>query len=196
MTRYPWLGGAAAVLATAWLGGCSAHLHVAPGEGNLVTSPGVLGVWADWIKEKRDGYDVRLNLISESQQVLMIHASQLRCFRGRYPGVIHSRHLERRPVLLLGPRARAVLVLHCRFNAPVPGAPAVEIARVHENPSGDGMTPGQVLAQDLRWEAGGGGGAGRGTPSATPPAPPPAAPPPEGTPEGAPETEAPSPPTP
>ncbi|HEX4924920.1 MAG TPA: hypothetical protein VFV50_12580, partial [Bdellovibrionales bacterium] len=76
-----------AVVSFVALAGCGGRVKLDQSS-NVATKPGVLSVWADWVKDKEDKYDIRLNIKNESDDAIIIMLAGIRCYRGNVPGQI------------------------------------------------------------------------------------------------------------
>ena len=123
---------------------------------NKVTRKGVLSVSADWIKEKGDKFDIRLNLENEADFPVIVMLHELRCMRGKKEASL--KHATISAALNIGEKtidleAHEVksFTLVCPHRGEPIGEYKVIVKSVYSNRSGDGKTKGDLLAKDIDW---------------------------------------------
>lgn len=98
-------------------------------------------------------FTMRLHNLSEASQIVLLH--DLHCFRGDVEGELAFRVFgigER--TMDLHPGEQKTFDFDCQFSeTPMPrdGPYRLVVAKVFSNPSGDGSSPGPVIARDLAW---------------------------------------------
>jgi hypothetical protein len=140
------------VLALLVLTACG-HSVVTPDAQNIASKKGVVSAWADWVKPKGKKYDMRFHFKNESTGSIIVKSSDVSCFRGAVQGEMHYTFFntgERTIDLGVGQNKGANMV--CSFPAVLTGDFKVTIARVFDNPSNDGKTAVNVIANDLVWQ--------------------------------------------
>lgn len=131
--------------------GCGSS-RLRPNSGATATKAGVISLWADWVKDKGDKFDVRVNLRNDStKEALIVNLHDFNCFRGQTRGKFrHTFFNTGERTFDLQPNE------HKEFNAvcvtgDASGPFRLEILKVYENPNMDGQSRGKILAKNLRW---------------------------------------------
>jgi hypothetical protein len=118
-----------------------------------VSQKGVVGVTADWLKDKDNKFDVDLKFTNEAKNSILIFAGDMRCSRGIEKDGTVDIHSDRRTIDLRPGESRIVVVT-CRLQSKdIRGDFSVSF-KVFDNPSGDSNTPGKALTGVLTWRQG------------------------------------------
>jgi hypothetical protein len=135
------------------LAGCGTTKHQIRTEEKVVRRDGVVSVWATWVKDKGDKFDLGFHIRNEAPTPILIRLSEISCARGRLPGTVRHPFFgagERSIDLEVGETKSFTLV--CHYGAEATGAYRVIIHRVYRGP--DKASPGEVvLAEDVEWTA-------------------------------------------
>ena len=140
------------ILAILFLSACG-HGKIAPDPQNVATKKGVISAWADWIKPKGKRYDMHFHVKNESNAAIVVRSGDMNCFRGATQGEMKYTFFntgERLIDLGIGQDKGANLV--CTFPMAATGDFRVVIRRVFDNPSNDGKTTVNVVAENIEWK--------------------------------------------
>lgn len=134
------------------IAGCGGRVKLDQ-QSNVATKPGVLSVWAEWVKDKEDKYDIRLNIKNEADNDIIIMLAGIRCYRGNVPGQIKHTFFntgERTMDFRAGELKTFNLV--CRYGTDTKGDFRIVIEKVFDNPANDGRTAGKVIGEKIEWK--------------------------------------------
>lgn len=124
---------------------------ITPGESSKV-SKGPVTVWASWVKDKGKKYDLQFHIGNEGDKDMIVQLADMSCRKGGSTGDLRHTFFntgERTIDIRVGRSKSMVMV--CNLGAKTQGAYVIAIAKVYENPGGDGVTRGKVLANDVEW---------------------------------------------
>lgn len=125
-------------------------------EGNTAKADGVMAMTVAWVKDKGKKYDIRLSLTNEREEPVIVFLSDIGCFKGNLKGEAkHTFFNTGERTIDFNPGESKTFNLVCRLSAENSGATRINIARVYDNPSGDGKTTGKVIARNIDWKSGG-----------------------------------------
>lgn len=134
------------------LNACGHRREVLDPSSNRVGQPGLISVWADWVKDKGDKFDIQLNLKNESERSLIVSLHAMRCYRGEHEGKLkHTFFNTGEKLIDLRPGDSKDMRLVCTLDGETRGEFRIVIDRVFDNPTSDGVQTGEVLARDLQW---------------------------------------------
>jgi hypothetical protein len=132
--------------------GCGGHRRMLAPDSNTQTREGVLSVWADWVVDKGDKFDVELNLQNRSDRTLVLFSQDITGARGTTPGVVKHGHFglgER--AIDLSPGQLKTFTFVCVHGKGARGDFSLRLGKIFDNPSNDRKTPGDVMAEGLEW---------------------------------------------
>ena len=115
---------------------------------------GVLTFAANELKTKGKKFDVSFTMTNEYKGMIIVKLNDMSCAQGDSAGVLkHAFFGAGERVIDLGLNQTKRFHLVCTMYGEAHGDYTVKIARVFENPGGDGKTTGKVLATDIVWTA-------------------------------------------
>ncbi len=135
--------------------GCAYTRHALSPAVNTVTAAGGLSAWGDWIKDKGDTFDASFSIRNNSpDKAVIVFWQDIRGGRGDADSTPRRGRIAGVDAVSVKPGGTKTLTLTfpCRREAS-PGDFRISILRAFENPSGDGVTPGAVIAQHIDWTA-------------------------------------------
>lgn len=114
---------------------------------------GVISMWADWVKPKGKKFDMHFHIKNESEKTIIVMLRDMNCMRGDKTGQIRYTFFNTGERMIdLGPGIDKHANMVCDLGVDVGGGDfKVNLARVYDNPSHDGKTPGEVLAVGIKW---------------------------------------------
>lgn len=122
-------------------------------QDNKVTKPGVITIYADWVKNKGKKYDINMTFINEHDKGIIILIKEMRCSKGKRDGEIkHTFFNTGERTIDFGAGQKKQFNLVCVLGEKAEGPYQVRVANVYENASGDGKTMGKVLAKNVEWK--------------------------------------------
>lgn len=121
------------------------RMDIAP-EGNKVTVPGLITLYASWVKDKGEKYDVGFHFKNESESNFIIQLKEAHCYRGKTIGELKD---DKTLALRSGQMKEQSLTCVVPDKS---GEYSVTIGKIYENPTGDGKTLGKVLAKEVKWQ--------------------------------------------
>jgi hypothetical protein len=125
--------------------GCSHRQTI--GGNNKITLPKVLSIWSPWVKDKATKFDIRLNLVNESGQPIIIYSGEVHCYRGSTEGRISN---VGKRVIDFAVGETKTFNTHCDFDsAGVRGDFRIRVAAVYANPNRDTVTKGALLGNNI-----------------------------------------------
>ena len=127
--------------------GCAGQ-KVKLGRDNVVTLTDVLTLWAAVVKDKRSRYDAQMHFRNEHAKGIIFGLEDVHCFRGNTEGQLH-RILSKNISLDVAQERSFNFICD---NVPPSGEFRFVVAKVYENPNGDGVTRGAVMAKNLEWK--------------------------------------------
>lgn len=113
---------------------------------------GVVSITSQWIKDKKDKYDVQMKFTSMAPKTILMFVGDIKCGRGTDMSGTVDIHSDNRKIDLRNGEVRDI-TLTCRLGKDLDGD-FVVTAKVFENPTGDSQTPGKVLVEKLTWKQG------------------------------------------
>lgn len=128
------------------------RIDISP-EGNRLTKAGIVSLWADWIKNKGEKYDIGFHIRNEGEKPIIIMLRGMRCYRGGGEGELKHTFFntgEKTIDFRAGETKKFTLV--CEIGEKYKGDYRIVVGRVYENTGGDGKTLGKVLAKDVDWK--------------------------------------------
>ncbi len=103
-----------------------------------------------WVEDKEDKYDFELTLRNLSKTPAIVYLSDIRCKRGGMEGrVTHTFFNTGERTMDFKPFESKTNNMVCRFGNDQSGDYLIQIARVYDNPSGDGAKTGKVIAKNI-----------------------------------------------
>jgi len=130
---------------------CGATKRQLRPDANVAVREGVVSVWATWVKDKDDKFDIGLNLRNEAQVPILIKLSEISGARGSAPGTLRHAFFgagEREIDLAVGQTKSFTMV--CHYQTEMRGDFHITIHRVYDN-STDEKSRGKVLAENVEW---------------------------------------------
>jgi hypothetical protein len=120
---------------------------------NKVTKPGVISLYAHWVKDKGKKYDIGYNMKNEHDKGIIVLLSEVHCYRGSSQGQLkHTFFNTGERTINFGAGELKSFNLVCQLGAENKGEYKITVGNVYENASGDGKTMGKVLAKDVVWK--------------------------------------------
>lgn len=120
---------------------------------NKVEAKDAIRLWANWVKDKGKKYDVQLAIENIHKSDIIIYLKDIRCFRGNSSGQFKHTFFntgERTIDFVIDEVKEFNLV--CRLNAEGEKGPyKIVIEKVYSNPSQDGKSRGEVIAENIQW---------------------------------------------
>lgn len=109
-------------------------------------------VSANWIKDKGSKYDVELAVRNVSERPIIIFLADMKCARGKAEGTLKHSFFNtgERTIDFKGGEAKTFRMV-CQIGHESDGAYRVTVAKVYDNPSGDGVRTDKVVAKELVW---------------------------------------------
>lgn len=138
------------VMAMVFSVGCSSKRVLK--EDNSVSERGVIKVWANWVKDKGEKFDIQFVMENISEKGIIVKLNNIQCARGKRTGRVKHTFFntgERTIDLLAGENKQFNLV--CYLGAESEGPFNMRIVKVYENPENDGESMGKVIAENLIW---------------------------------------------
>jgi len=130
---------------------CGGRVKLDP-QSNVAKQDGIVSMWAEWVKDKGDKYDIRMNIKNDSDQATIIMLNGLQCYRGQIPGRLkHTFFNTGERTMDFRPGELKTFNLVCVYGSDTKGDFRIVIDRIFENPSGDGRQTGKVVAQKIEW---------------------------------------------
>lgn len=114
-------------------------------EGNKVTVPGLITVYASWVKDKGEKYDVGFHIKNESESNFIIQLKDAHCYRGKTIGELKD---SKKLALRSGQMKEQSLTCVVPDKS---GEYSITLGKIYENSTGDGETLGKVLAKEVKW---------------------------------------------
>lgn len=144
----------AAVVVGALMLACGSRM-IRQDMNSSVGKPGVIKVWANWVKDKKAKFDMNFSMVSENDdQMIIVFLADISCSRGGMAGQVkHTFFNSGERTIQLAPRQGKNFNMVCYTPGPTTGEFNVTVAKVFENPSKDGKTPGKVIAENLVWKS-------------------------------------------
>ncbi len=129
--------------------GC-AHKKIATDQ--VAKKDGVVTIWADWVKPKTKKFDLHFHIKNESDKTIIVMLRDMGCMRGEKVGQVKYTFFNTgEKTIDIGPGMDKHANMVCVLGMEAKGDFKVTLARVYENPSNDGKTPGEVMAKDIKW---------------------------------------------
>ena len=146
--------GTAALLAISALAGCGHATTKLDKSNSEVKVDGVISVWSSWVKDKKDKFDLQLNIVNlDEKQGLIVMLQDMGCKRGDVTGTLkHTFFNTGERTIDLKPGQSKSFNMVCKTPIPVKGDYVVTFGKVYANPKLDGYTQGPILAQSLVWK--------------------------------------------
>lgn len=116
-------------------------------------SKGPVTVYSSWVKDKGKKYDVQFHIANEGQTAFIIMLNDITCWRGNTRGELKHTFFntgERTIDIRAGQQKTMNLVCN-HHNEDPKGGYSIQINKVYDNPGGDGVTRGKVIANDIEW---------------------------------------------
>jgi hypothetical protein len=126
---------------------------IIPNSENQLMHKGVVSLNVPWVKDKGGKYDLRMSFHNESNDhAIIIFLSDMGCKRGLVSGELKYTFFNTgERTIDFKPNQTKAFNMVCKVEGKPNGDFAVTIAKVYDNASKDGKTPGKVLAQNLTW---------------------------------------------
>jgi hypothetical protein len=107
-------------------------------------------MWADWVKDKGTRYDVSFNFRNDGERHAIFYLDELECYRGTTAGELkHTFFNTGHRTFKAHPHHPDHSNMVCKVSGT--GAFRIVLSHVYDNPNGDGITRGDVLAENLEW---------------------------------------------
>ena len=107
-------------------------------------------MWVDWVKDKGSKYDVSFNFRNDGEKHALFYLNELNCYRGSTPGTLkHTFFNTGHRTFKAHPHQLEHSNMVCKVKGS--GPYRIVLSHVYENPSGDGVTRGDLLAENLEW---------------------------------------------
>jgi hypothetical protein len=133
------------------ISGCGSK-QVKLSDSNKVTTKGI-AMWATWVKDKGKKYDMQLNIANENEKAAIILLYDMTCYRGETPGRFkHTFFGMGERTINFGSGQTKNFTMVCDDLGKATGDIKIKVRKVYENPNGDGITQGKVLAENLEWK--------------------------------------------
>lgn len=115
------------------------------------TEKNVITVVVGALKEKRNKFDMQLALTNESAKAEIIWIKDVQCSGSGRDGTVSVQGFSRdaSTAITLKPEETKTYFFVCDLNVPPVGPYRVTIARVFENPSGDGMMGTKIIGKNV-----------------------------------------------
>lgn len=111
---------------------------------------GKIAMQFEWLKVKGKKYDFRMDFINGTQKSVIFYLTDMHCFKGTNEGTLkHTFFNTGHRTFKLKPGQKDAANMVCNLDAESAGNYRVVIAKVLDNPSGDGKTPGEQLAENI-----------------------------------------------
>ncbi len=121
-------------------------------DNNAVTSPGVMKVWANWVKDKGEKFDIQFVMQNLQDTAMIVKLHDVQCARGKRTGSIkHTFFNTGERTIDLMPHESKRFNLVCRVGVDSRGPFNMRIVKVYANPEQDGESIGQVIAKNIIW---------------------------------------------
>jgi len=144
-------GSAAVVLALA-AAGCGGTRYTLTPESNTQTQENVISVWANWVKDKGEKFDVDLRVKNLSDKMQILYSDDITGSRGATTGTIkHARLGIGERTIDIAPGQTKSLVIVCIHDGEPSGDFVIRLGRIYDNPSGDRKTSGAVVSEGIEW---------------------------------------------
>jgi len=125
------------------------HTQTYPGS-TIIKREGVFSAWTTTLHDKGDKFDFKLNVRNDSDKTLLVLLHDIHCARGERPGVIkHAFFGAGERDIDLKPGQTKDLGLVCEIGGKFHGDFSIKIASVYDNPSNDGTTAGEKVADNI-----------------------------------------------
>ena len=119
---------------------------------NKVVMKGVMSVWANWVKDKGKKYDIQLAIENRHKGDIIIYLRDIRCLRGNSSGSLkHTFFNTGERTIDFTPNEIKEFNLVCRLHSKESGPYRIIIRKVYSNPSQDGESKGEVIAENIEW---------------------------------------------
>lgn len=129
----------------------SGKIPLTPDEGVKVDK--VIHVYGDQLIVKKNKYTVRAYMTNLHGSPLVFHLGEILCFRGKDQGITGYSNFgigERTIDFAAGQQKQ--FNFGCTFGERQPTGPfKIVITRIYENPSGDRVTAGKVIKENVVW---------------------------------------------
>ncbi|MGE4132787.1 MAG: hypothetical protein AB7F86_14175 [Bdellovibrionales bacterium] len=124
-------------------------------EGRYTTrQPGVVSVWANWVKDKGKKYDLQLAIANDANEPIIVMLGEMACYRGGQRGTLrHTFFNTGERTIDFRPKELKTFNMVCQIGTDAEGDFKIEIGNIYENPTGDGKTTGKTMAQGISWTA-------------------------------------------
>ena len=123
-------------------------------EQSKVSKPGLGTLAVDWIKMKSKKYDFKWTLTNDYNGSTIVLLSDIQCFKGNKMGTLKHTFFNtgERTIDFAQGQTKSFKTV-CNLGANVEGAARIMILRIYSNPSNDGLTRKDVIAENIEWKA-------------------------------------------
>jgi len=135
-------------------------LLTACGHSRVMTDPattagkdGLAKLYVSWVKDKGDKWDMEVQLKNTSDKHIIILLNDISCARGETQGMLrHTFFNTGERTIQFSPGQFKSFIAVCTLPGDVTGDFSVTVAKVWDNPSSDGKTPGKEIGGAITWK--------------------------------------------
>ncbi|MBI3555797.1 MAG: hypothetical protein HY074_06010 [Deltaproteobacteria bacterium] len=132
--------------------GCSHGKKKLESSENRVVKGGIVSLSASTIKDRKNKFDVNFAIGNESGKSIIIVLDDLQCFKGADKGSLnHGMNGIASKMIDFHAGETKTFRFVCTMAGNKSGDPRVVVRKVYDNPNGDGMKLGDVLAENAEW---------------------------------------------